>query len=258
MSSVIRLAPASSETPSPDQNSILADYVDRLVAPLVGLVPYERRERFRSEVLSHLEALTEDHISTGLSADEAANKAVREHGAPRPISEKFLETWFEKGARGPLEKRFGRANCAAFSVFVFLEAIYLAFLQFRVFIPYGVFYRLPLSPGQIREIWPMPLPFPEFTIGFVVLIGYPILVPFLGGWLVGRQVPVRAGAAVYHALVPLILCSFAVGALLLPVTEGLLFALIQLTFWLPVGAFVARISSQLARADRVGRMTPFR
>jgi len=107
VSSVIRLAPASSETPSPDQNSILADYVDRLVAPLVGLVPYERRERFRSEVLSHLEALTEDHISTGLSADEAANKAVREHGAPRPISEKFLETWFEKGARGPLSQLRG-------------------------------------------------------------------------------------------------------------------------------------------------------
>ncbi len=53
---------------------------------------------------------------------------------------------------------------------------------------------------------------PRESPWFAFLVGYPVLAPILAGWWTGRQVPVRAGLAVYHALVHLILCSFAVGS----------------------------------------------
>lgn len=248
------LTPGSpSEAAAPEAAEVLEDYVDRLRAPLVGIVPLERRQRFLSEVAAHLEALTEDFQSEGLAATDAAKRAVGEHGNPGKLAEDFLTTWYERGARGPLEKRFGRANCTAFGAFVVVQALYLLVLQVRIFEPNGVYYRLPLSPGQIRQIWPSPLPYPENSPWFLVLIGYPILAPFIAGIWVGRRVPAKAGNAVYHALVPLILCSFTVGVCLLPVTEGILFALFQLVFWLPMGTLAAHISSVLSRAVRVGR-----
>lgn len=249
------LSPGSpSEAAALEAAEVLEDYIDRLRAPLVGIVPLERRQRFVSEVAGHLEALTEDFLAEGLAPSAAAKRAVDEHGNPGKLAEDFLTTWFERDARGPLEKRFGRANCTAFGAFVVVQAVYLFLLQIRIFEPNGVYYRLPLSPGQIRQIWPSPLPYPENSPWFLVLLGYPILAPFLAGIWVGRRVPVRAAKSVYHALVPLILCSFTVGVCLLPVTEGILFALFQLLFWLPIGALCAHISSVLARAVRVGRI----
>lgn len=232
---------------------LLDDYLDRLRAPLVGIVPLERRQRFLGEVAGHLEALVEDYCLDGETAEEAARRAMREHGEPGTLAEEFVAAWFQKGARGPIERRFGRANCTAFGAFVVAQAAYLLVLQIRVFEPNGAYYRLPFSPGQIRQIWPAPLPYPEASFWFAFLIGYPIVAPFLAGWWTGRRVPVRAATAVYHALAPLILCSFAVGACLLPVTEGVLFALIQLFVWLPTGTLIAHVTSVLARSGRAAR-----
>lgn len=239
--------------PDVPEERLLDDYVDRLRAPLVGTVPLERRQRFLSEVAGHLEALVEDYRQEGEAPDSAARRAIREHGKPGQLAEDFLAAWFQKGARGPIERRFGRANCTAFGAFVVAQAAYLLVLQVRVFEPNGAFYRFPFSPGQIRQVWPAPLPYPEASPWFAFLVCYPILAPFVAGWWTGRRVPVRAGMAVYHALVPLILCSFAVGACLLPVTEGILFALIQLFLWLPVGSLAAHVSSVLARTGRMSR-----
>jgi hypothetical protein len=235
-------------------DGLVDDYLDRLCAPLVGTVPLERRQRFAGEVAGHLDALTEDYRTEGVTDGDAVRRAIREHGEPGPLAEDFLATWFQKGAKGPIERRFGRANCTAFGAFVVAQAIYLLILQVRVFEPNGAYYRLPFSPGQIRQIWPSPLPYPEASPWFAFLIGYPFLAPLIAGWWTGQRVPVRAGLATYHALVPLIFCSFAVGACLLPVTEGVLFALVQLFLWLPAGALTAHVVSMLSRSSRVARV----
>lgn len=231
--------------------AILDDYLDRLGAPLVGTVPVEKRQRFLLEVASHLEGLSEDYRLDGDPPEAAIRRAVREHGEPGRISEAFLSAWYEREAEGAIERRFGRANCTAFGAFVVAQAFYLFLLQIRVFEPNGVYYRLPLSPGQIRQLWPSPLPYPEASPWFFLLIGYPLVAPFVAGAWVGRRVPSGAGQAVYHALLPLILCSFAAGVCLLPVTEGVLFALLQLVLWLPAGIGTAHVSSLVARAARM-------
>lgn len=245
--------PAPGAEPVDPITPVLDDYLDRLRAPLVGLVPLERRHRFLCEVAGHLEALVEDFVQEGDPPEAAVRRAIQEHGEPGRIAEAFLATWYEKEARGAIERRMGRANCTAFAAFVVVQSGYLLVLQVRVFEPNGAFYRFPFSPGQIRQMWPAPLPYPEASPWFAFLIGYPIIAPLLAGWWTGRQVPVRAAYAVYQALVPLILTSFAVGVFLLPVTEGLLFALVQLLFWLPGGAAAAHVSSVLARIRRVSR-----
>lgn len=245
--------PAPGAEPDASEVALLDDYIDRLRAPMVGVVPLERRQRFLGEVAGHLEALVEDFRQEGEDAEEAVRRAIREHGEPGQLAEDFVAAWFQKGARGAIERRMGRANCTAFAAFVVAQAIYLFVLQVRVFEPNGAYYRFPFSPGQIRQVWPAPLPYPEASPWFAFLIGYPILAPLLAGWWTGRRVPVRAGMAVYQALAPLILISFAVGACLLPVTEGVLFALIQFFVWLPGGALAAHVSSVLARSGRVAR-----
>ncbi|RYG35608.1 hypothetical protein EON81_12215 [bacterium] len=254
MNVALSFSPPDTHAEEETASAILEEYLDRLGAPLVGTVPIEKRQRFLSEVASHLDGLAEDYRLDGAHPDEAARRAVREHGAPGKLAEDFLETWFERDAKGLIERRFGRANCTAFGAFVVAQGLYLLLLQIRVFEPNGVYYRLPLSPGQIRQLWPSPLPYPEASPWFFLLLAYPIVAPFLAGAWVGRRVPARAGLAVYHALMPLILCSFAVGACLLPVTEGVLFALLELVLWLPAGVFTARIASNMARASRAGRL----
>jgi hypothetical protein len=233
------VAQPSLDDSSDGAQQMLAEYVDRIISPLVGAVPWERRERFRIEVLTHLDSLVADFVCAGLTVDEAACRAIREHGRPSDLSNEVLFQWYEKKARGPIEKRWGRGACNAFSVFVVFQSIYVFFLQWRVFTPAGVTYRIPLSPAQLRIVWPEPLPFPDGSLLFWAFVIYPVLVPFFAGWLVGLRVPVRAGRAVYNALVPLIFCSFVIGALLLPMVEGLLFAFVQLFWWLPVGCIVA-------------------
>ncbi|RYG44966.1 hypothetical protein EON79_13735 [bacterium] len=253
MNIALPLFPPETRAEEAGANAILEDYLDRLAAPLVGTVPIEKRQRFVMEVASHLDSLAEDYRLEGIDPDEAAHRAVREHGAPGKLAEEFLEAWYERDAKGIIERRFGRANCTAFGAFVVAQGLYLLLLQIRVFEPNGVYYRLPLSPGQIRQLWPSPLPYPEASPWFFLLIAYPLVAPFVAGAWVGRRVPARAGLAVYHALMPLILCSFAVGACLLPVTEGVLFALVELGLWLPAGVLTAHTASILARSSRVGR-----
>jgi hypothetical protein len=55
---------------------------------------------------------------------------------------------------------------------------------------------------------------------------------------------------IYSVLVLLTIVSFFVGISLLPVTDGLVFAIFQTAYWLPVGCGCAYWSSQLGRKSR--------
>jgi len=232
-------------------NPVLERFADRLAGPLLGLVDEAERQRFRTEALVHLEMLAERYIGRGLSVEEATRYALKEYGEPEEGADQYLQIWYDDAAHSPISKRFGRGNLTAFCLFAFAQAMYVALMQVRVFFPSDAAYAIPLNPVKLQRLWPEPLPFPEFSFEFVALVGFPVVAPIVAGWITGRLVPVGAAKAVYLALTPIILYSFVMGVLFLPMTEGILFALFQVAFWLPVGCLMAHLSSSITRKRRV-------
>src|SRR3712207_2488794 len=62
------------------------DYLDHLYAPLVGRVPYEVRQQFRSELQTHLEALVAAREEVGASHEQAVREALTQFGDPRLVA----------------------------------------------------------------------------------------------------------------------------------------------------------------------------
>lgn len=232
------------------RNAPLDAYLAEIASVLGDSIPREERESFIEETRTHLEQAIRDGVSRGETLAEATQDAIYRFGKARLNAEDFVQSWFQYRARTPMSRRLGRANLIAYGFFQIAVVLYYLVLQLNVFLPSEAMYRIPwrMSPLQIREVWPEPLPFPDFTPAFFVTIGWPILAPIVAGWLVGRLVPVRAAAAVYRGLTPLIIVSFVMGALLLPMTQGLLFALFQVVFWLPAGCLSAHLASHMVRA----------
>lgn len=231
-------------------NLLLEQYIAGLDRALTGSIPDSYRRDLLEETQTHLEQAVRAGVERGQSLLDSTQSAIDRYGSAASNARDYIESWFQGEPRSPMTKRFGRANLISYGIFQMIEVIYFLVLQLNVFMPNESIYRIPFSPAEVRSVWPSPLPFPDMSVEFLILVGYPLLAPLVGGWLVGRLVPVRAAAAVYRGLVPLILISFVMGALLLPMTEGLLFALFQLAFWLPVGCFTAYLSSFLARRSR--------
>ncbi len=230
---------------------VIEDYLERLIAPLVGTVPFTERLRLKSETAYHLQLQQEDFERLGIPALEAARKAIEEYGPASKIAEAFLMHWFERQAKHPIAQRFGLANTLAFSCFFVAQLTMVLILTLRTFLPTTALVRSSLTPAQMRSVWPEPLPFPDFTWSFFLVVLLPLLMPFAAGWIVGRYVPVRPMGAVYQGLLPITIYSLVIGALLQPMTEGLVYALFQIAFWLPVGCLTAHVSSNLARMKRM-------
>lgn len=233
-------------------NPLLEDYLDRLTAPLVGIVSYDTRTALRIETQEHLEIRIEDLERKGMGYADATREAIRIYGPAARVSEEFLTQWFESSATSPLLRRIGKANGIAFGTFLLAHLFYVVFLQAYVFDPSGAAYGFSISPGALRHFVPEPMPLPDGPGALIVTFGYPILAPIVAGWLVGWQVPVRPHRAVWHSMLPILVYSFIVGTLLLPVRTGVLFALFEAAFWLPVGAGMAYAAACVRRA-RVAR-----
>jgi hypothetical protein len=241
-----------------EENLLLNSYLFEMRERIGDRVQPEETESFLEEVHVHLAQAIRGRIEKGQSRLQATRAALDKFGPAKANADDFLASWFENDVRTPLSRRFGRANLAAYGAFQMAEVLCLIIFQLNVFVPNEASYRIPFSPAEVRSVWPEPLPFPDFSPHFFVTIGTPIVLPILAGWLVGKWVPVRAAAACYHGMIPLILCSFVLGALMLPVTETLLFALFQIAFWLPVGCLTAHVSSQSSRGWRRGDRSPSR
>jgi hypothetical protein len=235
-------------------NLIVEDYLETLTAPMVGLVPYRVRFELRAETAAHLERQIDRLVAEGIDRDTASQKAIAGYGSARAVGDAFLEEWYENQSKSRLLRRFGHANYVAFGRFAIAQAIVTALLQIRVFLPSGAAYSLPLSPAEVRRLLPEPLPIPEASVSGLLLILVPLIAPWLAGISTGYAVPVRPGRAVYQAMLPIVIYSFFVGALMLPMTEGLLFALFQVVYWIPSGAVAAHIGMSLAarRRNRTG------
>lgn len=226
---------------------VVEDYLDRLTAPLVGVVPYEARSALRAETQEHLEIRVEQLLRDGMAYPEATVEAIRRYGSAKTASEEFLSHWFESSNTSPLLRKLGKANGIAFSWFLIAHLGYAVFLQIYVFDPSGAAYSLPISPGGLRRFVPEPLPQPDAPWALMAIYGYPVLAPIIAGILAGIKIPVRAHHAVWNAMLPIVVYSFVQGTLLLPVRTGILFALFQAVYWIPVGAAVALAASSIRR-----------
>src|SRR5258708_79294 len=80
-------------SPAGSRDGRLQDYLDRIMAPLVETVPYEKRGGLRAELASHLDALVAAHIEMGSSLDGAVELTLAEFGDPRKLARRWLAEW---------------------------------------------------------------------------------------------------------------------------------------------------------------------
>lgn len=80
---------------------VIEDYLDHVCAPLVGHVPYARRQTLRSELAEHLDALIEAREELGETHEDAVQQALRQFGDPATLGRQWLREW--EGAQGPSE-----------------------------------------------------------------------------------------------------------------------------------------------------------
>ncbi len=216
---------------------------------LRGRVGEEERQHLMNETAFWIERQIRDDVLTGVSYDEAAQRAIARHGKPAFLADRMVEEVFEKEFASPLYDRFGRGVCLAAAVFGLGNTIYLVLLQLTVYLP-SQRAVVPFSPAEVRSIFPEPLPYPEVSWQFLFTVGYPVLAPFLLGAIAGWGIPVNAARATFHAILGIVLCSFLLGSLLIPNTSGLLYAVFQTVFWLPVGCLAAYLASSIRRKRR--------
>ena len=222
-------------------------YLEELHSRLWKVVPEAEESRLLEETADHLDMIVEE-----FGGDvESVELALNEFGSPGTLADQYIETWYNKPSRlSWLERKLGPGNVCVLALFGLADLAYLAILQFRVFLPANAAIRLPWSPAEIRQYFPEPLPFPDFSVQFLLMTGIPLLAPPILGWIVGRKIPLRPQFHVYSVMMPLIIFSFILGILLLPVTDGLMFAIVQAVYWLPIGCGAAALSSRFAARER--------
>lgn len=226
-------------------------YLAELYVYLQGIVPESDVHRFLEETCGHLESLLEEYETPD---DADVRFALEEFGEPRRLADDYIEAWYNKRSRLTFfERSFGPGNLLVLALFGMASLLFWTLLQFRVFLPSNSAFHLPWSPGEIRRYFPEPLPFPDFSLQFLLMTGVPVLAPPILGWIVGRVVPIKPAGAVYAVLMPIILVSFFIGVLLLPITDGLIFAIFQAVYWLPVGCGAAYLSARQLRRFRFRR-----
>ncbi|HLJ57207.1 MAG TPA: hypothetical protein VKT77_19380 [Chthonomonadaceae bacterium] len=67
------------------------DYLDHIVAPMVGLVPYETRQEIRRDSLAHTRQLIAAHEELGSDRAEATVAALRQFGSPTEVARRWLD-----------------------------------------------------------------------------------------------------------------------------------------------------------------------
>lgn len=195
----------------------LEDYLEHLIAPLIGLVPYTERKAFRQEAHAHLDGLIREYRWQGQDLQAATETALREFGEPWKVGQTFLQEWLQgtPDLRPPMLIR--KATCVAFAWFGMASMLTLLALEQHLLAPANY----TLLPG----------------IGLMAFFA-----PFVAGCLTGAMSPAHAQRGTRNAFVILILHSLTAGLLLQPRMEGLAFAAWQLLFWLPAGRISASVT----------------
>lgn len=206
--------------------ALIGDYLDYLCTPLLGIVPYAQRRRLRAEAEDHLHLLAEDFEAEGFSPAEAAAVALREYGEPWQVGQDWAEAWLCGAAPSRLFRPADAATLRAFGWFGVFTVLNLLTLE-----------TWALEPSQV---------------GILPLIPcLAVVSPVAAGALTGIELNSRTNVGICLAMVLLGLASAAVGLLLLPRQEGLIFSAFQFVFWLPVGCLSATVAANLRRQFRL-------
>jgi hypothetical protein len=216
------------QTSSPD--SRIEDYLDHVCAPLVGLVPYARRQELRAELRGHLEALVATHEELGSERDAAVVLALRQFGPPPHLSRQWAREW-TKGAAPTRVEPAWRATLIALACFgvAALAALGLMGAAMSNLEPYANINPMLLMIGPIG-----------------------ILLPALAGLATGCLAPARHALGTFLALSLLILPSAAMALYGLTQAEpvshltwGVGMAYVQPLLWIPIGCATAALGGSL-------------
>src|SRR5947208_1776604 len=101
----------------------IEDYLDHVFAPLLGLVPYARRQELRAELRGHLEALAASYRELGSAPDTASEQALRQFGDPRELARGCADEW-QRRAPGRSPQPVWPAVLVAFGCFSLLQPLY--------------------------------------------------------------------------------------------------------------------------------------
>ena len=226
-------------------DGIITAYLDVLCGSLIGVIPLRERIRLREEAEFHLDCLINAFVLEGMVPQQAAKHAIDKYGPASEVAQQFLDSWYMHHPPGKLARRIGLGSVIAFIWFGAMTLLVTLPIQYRVYRPdMG-----PLRPEgdlpTMRQLIPAPWPSVEINSFFLVLCGVAVIAPFVAGWMTGSKVLVRPVRAVWQAQTALTLYTFILGMQLLPTREGLLLALFQLCYWLPVGCLTAHMAAHL-------------
>jgi hypothetical protein len=143
----------------------IEDYLDRIYAPMVGRLCYERRQELRREMRAHLGQLIAAHEELGSDNEEAIVAALRQFGPPELVAERWLDQLpAERCALGSRQSL--KANGHAFSIAAKRLAIGVA-----AWVAIGVFFDRNISG----------------TVPASLYISLGASIPCVTGYLLGRR-----------------------------------------------------------------------
>lgn len=214
------------ERPHPDPR--IEDYLDRVCAPLVGRLPYQRRQELRAEMRDHLAALVLAHRELGADAESAGALALAQFGPPRHVARELAHACL-----APTSPWSG-SWVPAFGIAVAAFAVALHFMSPSLDWAWMVGWdRIALDPRLIAH-------------------GPVLEVPMVAGLLVGLLAP---GRRVLGTFLALSLLSLAYDCSALAISEHLiegtnlysdpLGACVLGVLWIPLGCLATRVGSEL-------------
>lgn len=240
-------------------DDVIEDYLDHLCAPLVGVVPCADRRMLRDDAAFYIGEVANTFVLAGYSARDAARLAVQHYGDSRDLADRLMEACLRTRVGNRFLQRIHPAELSAITWFGLANGCLAFLLQMRVYFTALLANSRPitfgLNPAQIRQIIPRPLPLPQTDPFYFLLLAFLLVAPFVAGFLTGSQAPVRPVRAVYLVQTSLTLYIFVFGFLMLPVRDGLIAAIFELCYWLPVGCVSTAVAAAMTgrRSYRYGR-----
>ena len=209
------------ETASSEAELLLEDYLDHYCAPLIGVVAYRERQTLREEIREHLYALVAEYEFQGLGTPEAVYATLREMGEPWIAGSEWLVEWNV----GRQTKIFSSHLSCPFAFFGIATMLNLLLLEQYVLTLDG-----------------------HFLLNWVILSI--VLSPVIAGICTGWVQAAHLGRNILYTMLILAGISFVTGLLLLPKTDGIGFAALQLVLWLPAGIGSAHLTAYQVRFHR--------
>jgi hypothetical protein len=219
----------------PGSDPALEEYLDRVYAPLVGVVPYAQRIELRAELREHLQALVTTREESGDSHAGAVRAALTQFGPPHDLARLWAREWAHAAAPMRLEPPWRAMGVA------------LGFFGIASLAGLGSFWLTRTGTGALSSGW----------CHFLWLFSF-YLLPLAAGLAAGTRARSRHALGAFFALA---LLTLSVGlpaglAYRSPETtpladSGLELAMALAFLWTPIGCGAAALGGTLrARLSR--------